>query len=50
MGGALVLLGMMLLVQNLHIFWLPWLNWDVVWPLLLIFGGVVLIQRRTRTV
>ncbi len=47
-GGFLVLLGVVFLAQNLHIWWLRWLSMDVVWPLLLIIGGIVLIQRRTR--
>ncbi len=49
-GGALVLLGVMLLLENLHIYWLRWINWDLVWPLFLILGGLVLIQRRARTI
>jgi phage shock protein C len=47
-GGVLILLGLVFLVQNLHISWLRWINIDVVWPLLLIFGGLLLIQRRVK--
>ncbi len=48
-GAALVLFGFVLLVQNLHIGWLRWINFDLVWPLLLILGGVMLIHRRIKT-
>jgi phage shock protein C len=47
-GAALVVLGVMFLVQNLHIGWLYWLDAGVLWPLLLIAGGAALIWRRMK--
>ena len=47
-GAALVVLGAMFLVQNLHIGWLYWLDAGVLWPLLLIIGGAALVWRRTK--
>jgi phage shock protein PspC (stress-responsive transcriptional regulator) len=43
-GGAFILLGIFLLLQRLNFFW--WLNWGVMWPLLLILlGGALLFSR-----
>lgn len=47
-GAILVVLGVMFLVENLHIGWLYWLNAGVLWPVLLIVGGAALIWRRTK--
>jgi phage shock protein PspC (stress-responsive transcriptional regulator) len=47
-GVALVALGAVYLAQNLHIGWLGWLDFGVLWPLLLIAGGVALIRRRMK--
>jgi phage shock protein PspC (stress-responsive transcriptional regulator) len=49
-GAALVLLGLMFLGQNLRLTWLSWLQFDLLWPLLLIAGGVALILRRMKGV
>jgi len=46
-GGALVALGVMLLMQQLHLFW--WLDGRYLWPLLLIAAGVALLIDRTRS-
>ena len=48
LGVALILLGAFYLLQNLHIPWLHWLDSNIIWPVLLIFGGLVLIVRRWR--
>ena len=48
LGSALILLGVMLLLNNLHLPWLRWFNFDVLWPLVLIFGGLALLLRRNR--
>ena len=45
-GGALVLLGTIFLIQNLHIPWLRWVNFDLLWPILLILAGILLIRHR----
>lgn len=47
-GIALVVVGTVFLIQNLHIPWLRWLDFDILWPILLILGGVVLIWRRVK--
>jgi phage shock protein C len=47
-GVALMVLGGMFLAQNLHVVWLRWLDFDVLWPLLLIAGGAALIWRRMK--
>jgi len=47
-GGLLILLGVIFLLQNLGIFWLRWLGFDVLWPLVLIAIGVALLWRRLK--
>jgi phage shock protein C len=43
-GLAFILLGIFLLLQRLNFFW--WLNWGVMWPMLLILlGGALLFSR-----
>ncbi len=49
-GIALMALGGVLFVENLNIHWLRWVSFDILWPVLLIIGGVVVIQRRTQGV
>lgn len=46
-GAAFILLGALLLIQNLNLVWLRWLNFDFLWPLLLVAAGVVLIWRQS---
>lgn len=47
-GSALILLGLVFLIQNLHIPWLNWLDFDTIWPILLILGGFALLMRHWR--
>lgn len=47
-GVALIILGGVFLLDNLHLPWLMWLDFDVVWPLLLIVGGIALLWRNFR--
>jgi phage shock protein C len=47
-GAALILIGAFYLLQNLHLPWLRWFNFDVLWPVLLIVGGIALLLRRAR--
>jgi phage shock protein C len=49
-GVALVVLGAVFLAQNMQIAWLRWLDFDVLWPLLLIATGIALIGRRVKGV
>ena len=44
-GVALILLGIVSLFENLNIEWLNWLDYGIIWPLLLIVGGIVWIFR-----
>jgi phage shock protein C len=44
-GIALVVLGMVYLVQNLHIPWLVWFNDRLLWPVLIIVAGALLLAR-----
>ena len=45
LGGLLVLIGISTLGSTLHLYWL---NSDLIWPLAMILGGLILVQRRTR--
>ena len=45
-GGVLIGMGILLLLQNLDIAWLRWLSFDLLWPALLIVAGVALLVRR----
>ncbi|MCC7355438.1 MAG: PspC domain-containing protein [Anaerolineae bacterium] len=47
-GGALVILGFFFLLDNLNLPWMRWFDFDVLWPLLLIVGGVALLWRRVK--
>lgn len=47
-GGALIALGGLLFIENLNIGWLHWLDFDVLWPVLLIIAGGVILVRRTQ--
>jgi len=47
-GVALVVLGVVFLMQNLQIVWLRWLHVGMLWPLLLVIAGVVLLWRRVK--
>lgn len=47
-GGALIALGSLLFLENLGIPWLRWLDFDVLWPILLIVAGGVILIRRTQ--
>ena len=47
-GIALITLGGVLFIENLGIYSLRWISFDVLWSLLLIIGGVVILQRRTQ--
>ena len=47
-GIALIALGSVLFIENLNVYWLRWVSFDVLWPVLLIIGGIVVLQRRTQ--
>lgn len=48
-GAGLVLVGAVMFLRSLGLSWLSWLDFDVLWPLLLIVGGLVLLFRRGRS-
>ena len=45
-GGILILLGIFFLLSNLNLF--VWLDWNKVWPVLLVIIGVALLVGRGR--
>lgn len=47
-GVALVVVGVLVLIQNLDLPWLRWLNFNTLWPLLLVLAGAALLVRRAR--
>jgi phage shock protein PspC (stress-responsive transcriptional regulator) len=47
-GASLIILGIVYLIDNMQLPWLQWLRFDIVWPLLLVLGGIALILRRGR--
>jgi phage shock protein C len=47
-GSALVILGVVFLLQNLNLPWFNWLDFNVIWPILLIMGGGALLIRHLR--
>jgi phage shock protein C len=49
-GSALILIGLLYLLSSLHLVWLTWLDFDLIWPMLLIFGGLALLFRRSKGV
>ncbi|WP_407356143.1 PspC domain-containing protein [Methanolobus sp. WCC5] len=46
LGIGLVVLGLLLLIDRLDLFW--WLSWRIMWPLLLVLLGIWIILRRGR--
>jgi phage shock protein C len=48
-GGALILLGVFFFLDNLHLPWLRWVDFDILWPLLLVLAGGALLVRSFRT-
>lgn len=48
MGATLIILGAVFLLDNLNLPWLRWFDFDVLWPLLLVAGGIALIWQRVR--
>ena len=47
-GIALVVLGLVYLVQNLNIPWLVWFNDKLIWPVMIIVVGGLLLDRAFR--
>jgi hypothetical protein len=47
-GAALVLMGGFLVLKQLNVSWLAWLNSGVIWAALILLAGVALLVRGTR--
>jgi phage shock protein C len=47
-GAVLLIVGLVSLAQNLKVPWLDWLDFHVMWPILVIVGGVALLVRYVR--
>jgi phage shock protein C len=47
-GLTLLIVGLIALAQNLNVPWLDWLDFHVIWPILVIVGGVALLIRYAR--
>ena len=48
LGAGLIIIGGILFLNQLNFSWLSWMNFDILWPLLLIAGGIVLLIRIRR--
>lgn len=48
-GLILILVGGVFLLRNLNIVWLQWLNFSVLWPILLVLGGLLMLFRGIQT-
>jgi phage shock protein C len=48
LGAGLIIIGGILFLNQLNFSWLSWMNFDILWPLLLIAGGIVLLVRIRR--
>ncbi len=46
LGIGLIVVGALLFINRLDIPWLHWFDLDLLWPVLLIVGGIVLLVRR----
>jgi len=43
-----IIIGTYYLLDSLNIYWLSWLKWGVIWPVLVIIAGISLLMRRVR--
>ncbi|MFO8037293.1 MAG: PspC domain-containing protein [Anaerolineales bacterium] len=48
LGAGLIIIGGILFLDQMNIRWLTWLDLDMLWPLILIIGGVSLLIRQLR--
>lgn len=47
-GGGLVVIGSLLLLERLNLSWFAWFRLNLLWPLLLIVAGAALLLRQVR--
>jgi len=45
LGAGLIIIGGILFLDRLNFSWLSWMDFDILWPLILIVGGIVLLIR-----
>lgn len=48
LGAGLIIIGGILFLDRLNLSWLNWMDFDILWPLILIVGGIVLLFRIRR--
>lgn len=48
LGAGLIIIGGILFLNRLNLSWLRWMDFDILWPLILIAGGIVLLVRIRR--
>ena len=48
LGIGLIAVGGFLFLDRMNFSWLQWVDLDIIWPILLIVGGVVLLFRKGR--
>ena len=48
LGAGLIIIGGILFLDRLNFSWLSWMDFDILWPLILIVGGIVLLFRIRR--
>lgn len=46
LGVGLIAIGGFLFLDQLNFTWLRWLEFDILWPILLVVGGIVLLFRK----
>lgn len=47
LGIGLIVVGGLMFVERLDFQWLQWFDFDILWPLLLVLGGIVLLFRKS---
>lgn len=46
LGAGLIVVGGLMILERLNLTWLHWFDLDILWPVLLIVGGIVLLFRQ----
>jgi len=46
LGVGLIVIGGLMFIDRLDLRWLDWFEFDILWPLLLVVGGIVLLFRK----
>lgn len=47
-GATLIIVGVIYFIDNLNVPWLWWLDFDVLWPALLVIGGLIMVVQTLR--